>query len=176
MSLVEQKVAEYNQYIDSHCANVWKAYNQACTLFGRESVFINSEKTKLLMIRVMNHDKSKYSKEEFDPYRRHWHSINEEEKKSSEEDYQKAWEHHYSVNDHHWEHYRIGSDLIKSDDNYKEIPELALFELILDWWAMGIAKGGNPREFYYMKKEKGEYFFNPKTRLELERLLEYFSD
>ena len=104
--------------------------------------------------RIKNHDNSKWSNDEFDAYRRHFHSVSDKEKEDSEEDFKKALNHHYMVNDHHPEYWKN-----------TDMPNIAIAELICDWEAMGRKFGGNPLEYFEKNKAKlktkmNEYSYN----------------
>ena len=104
---------------------------------------------KALWYRALEHDDSKFDEEEFEPYRKYFYPINEEEKENAKEDFQKAWEHHKQVNDHHWEH------RIEFDDNKFSIDtELACLENIMDWLAMGYYFHNRPSDYYDAHKEE----------------------
>ena len=101
--------------------------------------------------RVKNHDFSKFDKEEFEPYRKHFYPVHEEEKILNEEDFNKAWEHHWKNNRHHWQ--ARSFDVCENDKLSKE-QILDCLENVLDWMAMGYAFNDRPYQFY--EKNKNE--------------------
>lgn len=152
----------YMDYIKEHVMNVVKFYNE---------FFVNKNWTdKLpewiskedwedaiskLYTEVQNHDKSKYSDEEFEPYRRHFDKTTAEElaDKSDEsealiveEEYQKAWKHHYLINPHHPEFWAytdiVNGTLIPLDKPREKGPRdmdlLSILHMICDWGGMTI--------------------------------------
>ncbi len=86
---------------------------------------------------IRDHDESKFSEEEFEPYAQKWFGDG---KKTPE--YEAAWEHHWQNNEHHPE-YWLGEDM----------PYIYILEMICDWGSFSI-KSGNMKElsdFYYNK-------------------------
>ena len=91
---------------------------------------------------IREHDESKFSEEEFEPYAQRWHGNKE---KTFE--YEEAWKHHWMNNEHHPE-YWLGEDM----------PYIYILEMICDWGSFSI-KSGNFRElsdFYYNKAKDDE--------------------
>ena len=140
------------------------------------------------------HDISKYSKEEFVPYAdwfmgeygKDWkkdENLSDEENKKAEEihkkkkeAFEKAWQHHYRENWHHWNHFCYGwaeYPFNKNDSRKLQtpvpMPSRRIIEMVIDWTAMGY-KFGNTAEEYYEKNKKN-IELHPRTRAELESLL-----
>ena len=148
-----EKVKEYEEYIKEHIQNVRNSYNDRKSKI-QLVLGLSEGDMQELENRIKNHDNSKWSNDEFDAYRRHFHSVSDKEKKDSEEDFKKAWKHHYMVNDHHPEYWKNTN-----------IPNIAIAELICDWEAMGRKFGGNPLEYFEKNKTKlkakmNEYSYN----------------
>lgn len=139
MDLLEQKEQEYLAYINEHILNVQKAFELYLLLFDCDNT---SPYNIILKHNIKKHDQSKFGIEEFDAYRRHFHSIDETEKEESKDDFEKAWEHHYSVNKHHSEYW------FDENGNPKEMNHMYVIEMICDWIAMSIKFCGNPYEWY----------------------------
>ena len=85
---------------------------------------------------IDEHDESKFSEEEFEPYAQKWYG----DKKETGE-YELAWEHHYMNNEHHPE-YWDGEDM----------PYIYILEMICDWGSFSIASGD--------MKELSDFYFN----------------
>lgn len=86
---------------------------------------------------IKEHDASKFSEEEFEPYAKKWHLDG-----IKTPEYEAAWEHHWSNNEHHPE-YWDGEDM----------PYIYILEMICDWGSFSL-KSGNMKElsdFYYNK-------------------------
>lgn len=162
------KRQEYREYIQEHKENVmraWKVMQERC----KDEYFICDDwKFFHLDAWVKRHDDSKYSREEFEAYRR-WFSPTKREKKRKERyaaKFQEALSHHYENNPHHWQ-YWIG----KPTKGYMGCLEKTLFhvEMVLDWTAMGYKFGDTALQYY--KKHKGEIQISPDKVEFVERLL-----
>jgi hypothetical protein len=86
---------------------------------------------------IHEHDDSKFSEEEFEPYARKWHLDG-----IKTPEYEAAWEHHWMNNEHHPE-YWDGEDM----------PYIYILEMICDWGSFSIASGNMKElsDFYYNK-------------------------
>jgi hypothetical protein len=130
---------------------------------------------------ILFHDASKFSDEEFIPYRMRFHKTEEEDKKYKEdaeyatmvEDaFQVAWEHHYQHNNHHtkfWMYDEVDGKLVKRDSP-KPMSVPAILHMICDWSAMSIKFQDtfSPISWYKTCDEKFE--MHPNTR----KVCEYF--
>lgn len=155
--LKELKEKEYREYINEHKLNVQKAWNimknnnkimKYIENVIDEDIVHNAFSSTIIMLdtNIFIHDDSKYSKEEFDAYRKRFFPISEEEKDNCKEEFDKAWEHHYTYNLHHWNGwYKNG---------YPDRMQLIyVVEMICDWEAMGYKFGNTAKEFYYKNKD-----------------------
>lgn len=158
---IEKKNNEYIQYIKEHIENVNRAFNEVVPKW-KEKGMISDLEIEDLKERVSNHDKSKWSEEEFSAYRAYFYSVNEEEKTLSKNAFEEAWKHHYTVNDHHPEYW-----------NLNPMSKLAILEMILDWQGMRYKFGGGTAKNYYEnnKDEKQKEINNESIKI----LEEYLS-
>ncbi len=85
---------------------------------------------------IKEHDESKFSEEEFEPYAKKWHLDG-----VKTPEYEAAWEHHYTNNEHHPE-YWLGEDM----------PYIYILEMLCDWGSFSIASGD--------MKELSDFYFN----------------
>lgn len=148
MVAIEGKRDEYRKYIEEHINNVKTIWNNIVknpVLFeyiqshAPSGVYIDIIKQNIEM-----HDQSKYSEEEFEPYRKHFYFVSEEEKQKNLVDFQLAWLHHKDYNKHHWDYwYERG---IRD-----EMPFEYVIEMFCDHAAMSIKFGGTATE--WMKNE-----------------------
>ena len=162
-----QKEQEYISYIKEHIENIQKA-----KLIVKDKWMIGTELEELIPefeVACMSHDASKYSQDEFDAYRRHFHPINDEEKKNSKKDFDKAWEHHYMNNKHHW-NYWVDRSVGVAD----RMPMVYILEMMADWIAMSLKFHSSLYEWYYKKKE--EIIFHPDTKAIVDRMVEELKD
>lgn len=124
---------EYLEYINAHKERV----SQFSSWFQKEcpDLFENID-IDVFNDLIAEHDESKYSEEEFEPYAQRWHG---DKKKTPE--YERAWEHHWQNNEHHPE-YWLGEDM----------PYIYILEMICDWGSFSIASGN--------MKELSDFYFN----------------
>ena len=127
---------EYLEYINAHKGRVeqfasWLEENCPEVFEGVD--------TDVFRDLIKEHDESKFSEEEFEPYAQKWHGNG---KKTPE--YKAAWEHHWQNNEHHPE-YWLGEDM----------PYIYILEMLCDWGSFSIASGDMKElsDFYYNKAE-----------------------
>lgn len=169
---IKKKEEEYKDYIKEHINNVKKAWNkmkESDNILEVISDFLDDNNNLDLFIvqvnaNINNHDNSKYSKEEFDAYRKHFFPISDEEKELSKEEFETAWRHHYTHNLHHYDWWYENNKL----DN---MPIMYVVEMICDWEAMSYKFGTNTKEWYY-KNIDTEIHLGEKQRRLTERILE----
>ena len=125
---------EYLEYINAHKERVeefskWLLSN-CPDLFENIDIDVFNDLIK-------EHDESKFSEEEFEPYAQKWHGDG---KKTPE--YEEAWKHHWMNNEHHPE-YWLGEDM----------PYIYILEMICDWGSFSIASGdmNELSDFYFNK-------------------------
>ena len=144
---IKKQEKNYKNYIKEHQENVRKAFEEI-----KENPIVyqrySGEILDALWGRVLIHDKSKYSEEEFVPYRKNFYPINAEEKEENKPDFDKAWEHHWKNNSHHWQYRKNKTSFDKN--NKEEV--LDVLENILDWIAMGYKFNDRPYQYYENNK------------------------
>lgn len=147
---------ENKKYIEEHKANVkkfseWLEENLP-ELFENIDIELFDEM-------IAEHDDSKFSEEEFEPYAQKWFGNKE---KSLE--YEEAWKHHWTHNEHHPEFW-LGEDM----------PYIYILEMLCDWGSFSI-KSGDMRElskFYYEKaKDDEEKNLSDNTKTIIEEILD----
>lgn len=167
---MEDRVKEYDNYIIEHQTNVLKAFDKYSDKIVTVLDEISIEEMEKLRKNIEFHDESKYSKEEFEPYRNWFYSVKGEEKNKLA--YDKAWLHHQHHNPHHWQYWVN----INDDGSIEaiEMDETALVELFCDWVGMSYKFHNNPNDFY--NKRKDGIVLAPLTRKKLEALLALVKD
>ena len=144
---IKKQTKLYIKYIVEHKKNIEKAFEEMrenSLLFQR----YDDDILDALWERVLVHDESKYSEEEFIPYRKNFFPINAEEKENNKLDFDKAWEHHWKNNSHHWQYRKNKTSFNK--DNKEEV--LDVLENVLDWMAMGYKFNDRPYQYYENNK------------------------
>lgn len=114
--------------------------------------------TELFDEMIEEHDDSKFSEEEFEPYAQKWFGNG---KKTLE--YEEAWKHHWTNNEHHPEFW-LGEDM----------PYIYILEMLCDWGSFSM-KSGNLKElseFYYNEaKDDEEKNLSDNTKIIIEEIL-----
>jgi hypothetical protein len=125
---------EYKEYVEAHKERVEKF---ASWLLENCPGLFEGVDEEVFLDLIEEHDESKFSEEEFEPYAQKWFG----DKKKTRE-YELAWEHHYMNNEHHPE-YWDGEDM----------PYIYILEMICDWGSFSIDKGDLKElsDFYYNK-------------------------
>ena len=149
---------EYKKYIINHKANVSKFADwllKKCPEVFKD-IDIMSFKTL-----INNHDESKFSKEEFEPYARFW--FNDSEHYDYDPEYEAAWEHHWKNNKHHPEFWQ-GQDM----------PLIYILEMLCDWGSFSISKNDMNELFdcYYEEaQDDDEKNLSENTKILIEKIL-----
>lgn len=158
MSNLKSQEQAYLDYINEHINNVQIAWG---TMKIQLDDFIPTN-VKMDVDKLVNeHDRSKFSKEEFDGYRQWYYPEKNEEKDA--EMYNQAWIHHYTNNPHHWQYWKDKEGI----DLEQKIPYI--LEMIADWTAMGYKYNDTPQEYY--NKEKDNIVLTDDAREYLEDVL-----
>lgn len=91
---------------------------------------------------VAEHDESKFSEEEFEPYAQHFYGD-----KNNDLEYDEAWKHHWMNNEHHPEFW-LGEDM----------PFIYILEMLCDWGSFSIDKGDlhELSKYYYEQARDDE--------------------
>ena len=171
-----QKIQEkkYKAYIDNHKKNVvetWEELKKNKIIY--DYIMTQNQKENIENIEsiinknVQMHDNSKYGEEEWEPYRKHFYSVNEEEKKSSKKEFGKAWEHHKKTNTHHHEHW-------EEINQNNEMPLTDVVEMCCDWISMSKVLGGTALSWY--KSQKNIFLGNKQKEWTLFILNEYYKE
>ena len=147
---------ENEKYIEEHRANVKKFADWLVE--NLPELFDGCDLDTFYEV-IDEHDDSKYSEEEFEPYAQKWFGNGEKSLA-----YEEAWKHHWMNNEHHPEHW-FGEDM----------PYIYILEMICDWGSFSI-KSGNFRElsdFYYTKaKDDEEKNLSENTKMIIEEILD----
>jgi hypothetical protein len=147
---------ENKKYIEEHKANVSKFADwlkeKLPELFDEIDMDVFDDLIK-------EHDESKFSEEEFEPYAQKWFNNS-----GKTLEYEEAWKHHWTNNEHHPEFW-LGEDM----------PYIYILEMLCDWGSFSI-KSGDFRElskFYYEKaKDDEEKNLSENTKIIIEEILD----
>ena len=149
--LKKKKEKQYKQYINQHKKDIIRAFYEMLNCKDLEWIMKDEQIFQPLWFRILEHDDSKFDKEEFNIYRKHFYPIDKKEKELNEDDFKKAVAHHIELNDHHWQH-RVNW----KNEDFNINTQLACLENIADWLAVGYKKHNRPYEYY----EKYKHIIN----------------
>lgn len=171
---IKNKEEEYLDYINTHKANVEKAWD---IIKEFDNPYIQNNLYDLDR-NIKDHDNSKYDDEEFEYYRKKYFPINDDEANEVMDKIQDIFWLHYSKNPHHWEYWLDENkelDYTKhNEDNIDNTIMMAYIEMFCDWASFGL-KQDNPREvrsWYINEKPKMTLF--PAEQEVLEDILEEY--
>jgi hypothetical protein len=130
---------EYKNYITEHKERVSKFADWLKE--NLPELFENID-IELFDEMIEEHDESKFSEEEFEPYAQHFYGD-----KKNDFEYSQAWKHHWTHNEHHPEFW-LGENM----------PLIYILEMICDWGSFSIDKGDFKElsDFYYNKARDDE--------------------
>lgn len=171
-SQIIKKEEEYMEYIKDHVNNVHRAFENMYNIkdkfedIDRYDILDAIESVKERGL-IDIHDESKYSDEEFNAYRKHFHSIDDKEKDDSEEDFELAWKHHYENNPHHPEYWIKDGEPTDMGIDY-------IVEMACDWIAMSYSKGGTALQYLNDNIEEKQKVMTENTMSILETILDTF--
>lgn len=116
---------------------------------------------------ILKHDKSKFSKKEYDPYDQYFYGEVKDYKTLESFDY--AWLSHIHNNPHHWQHWVLFEDEGKT--KALDMPYYYAFEMVLDWWAFSWKNNNLTEIFSWYSSHKDKMILSDKTREFVEDLL-----
>lgn len=135
MPTVEEQEQNYRDYIDTHRANVKKAYEKIVKSYAENH--LSPQSVEILERNIKQHDEDKDIDFIFQAYRKNHFPVDKNEKDSAKEEYDIAWNYHKKINPHHWEFFLDDNDeeftnpeLIEEEE---EVYKLAYLEMITDW-------------------------------------------
>lgn len=164
-----KETEKYQEYLKEHIENVlkvWKTLQKFtvdefwmddCTYFSIDSI-------------IKNHDKSKYTDEEFEPYRQYFYPKNNKE--GNLKWFNIAWNNHQKTNKHHWQYWVMIED--EGNQVVLDMPFYYIIELLCDWTAMSIKFNNKPSQWY--KDNKDKMVLSNKTQKVIERWLPLFDN
>lgn len=189
MPTIQEKEGEYRQYIDTHRANVKKAYERIVKKYAEK--YLMPKSIEVLDRNIEQHDEDKDIDFIFDAYRRNHFPVDDKEKRLADKDYDIAWTYHSKINPHHWQFFLDDDNknftIPKLEtDEIKEIYKLAYLEMLADWLSFGFknaqdesGKGdglsvtGDSLEFdTWYNKNKNEIMIHPDMKEWFDRIIE----
>lgn len=178
-----KKEEEYIDYIKEHVNNVCTAFNNYFLTKSSQFAFevlvnftffeLESAIKELSKGRIYEHDNSKYSDEEFEPYRAKYFptekestGLSDESKSLIEKEAGLAWIHHYRNNPHHPKYW------VDEESNIpKDMDLISIIEMICDWEAMSMKFNGSTLEWYNNKAKDEKACMTDKTKNTVEEIM-----
>jgi hypothetical protein len=151
---------EYLHYVNEHIHNVNEAFFLLKDVFKLK---LTENEYRDLNERVVNHDNTKFLPPEFQGYCQWFNPADGATKNRAI--FEAAWKHHYTYNDHHPEHWYI------DDNTAKEMPLVAVCEMLCDWLAMSMKFYNLPSAWYKGKMKKDPFILHPNTQALIEKNL-----
>lgn len=148
--------AAYREYIDYHIATVkWVQANFGTLICTEICVHrtgyhaMDAVRLNLLVSHIVaDHDRSKYTDEEFIAYRQYFYPSMEDKlpDKLKYQAFDCAWQHHYMTNRHHPEHWSSLNDqqLIEI-----KMPDEFFAEMICDWIAVSLTQHSSLYDWWF---------------------------
>ena len=191
--------SKYDDYLTNHIKNVEKGYNYILEK-GLFKVLGIENLDGFEGWSITNHDKSKYSLEEYEAYDNWFYGNKSHDAKVK---FEMAWLHHIHNNPHHWQYYllreddpkcviigpengpgavshseNIGEDIEWINDFYAqvtmkclEIPDNYILEMVCDWWSFSWKSGNLLEIFDWYDAHKNRITMHPKSIEKTERLM-----
>lgn len=147
---------EYDEYLTNHIDNVWKGYKWCKD--NVPEIFDKIDNIKDFEKQLKEHDKSKWSDEEYDAYDQYFYG------KKDRNEFDLAWVHHYSHNKHHPEYWIINGRAL-------DMPYEYIVEMLLDHWTFSWAKSDLTEIFDYYNEHKNDTKLSINTKHIYEYLL-----
>lgn len=149
-----EQSAEYMEYIAIHIANVKRAFDK----YGHDLCEAIGANYDTVAGYIEDHDKSKYSDEEFIGYRDYFYPDPKD--KRSEEviktAFHMAWLHHIHNNPHHPEYWNIPTGAKSSTEQpymkLIDMPPEHIVVMLCDWQSFSYIGKGNAYSYFYEEK------------------------
>lgn len=159
------KCREYDQYIKDHTSNVWKSYEQ----------FIKPHLTDDNLISkcdelISQHDKSKWSPEEYDAYA-HYFYIDKDNPDETSFDY--AWLTHLHRNPHHHQYWVLIRD--EGEKEPLDMPEEYIIEMLCDWHSFS-AKKPESTAWQWYEDNQSDMVLSENTKQLINKYIEFVKE
>ena len=169
---MEYGYVNYPQYIQSHMNAVRIAFYHLKGI-GAFAGFSDEEIDKAER-KVLKHDHSKMSDEEWDAYDAYFYGTNRSW--DVVEEFERAWLHHIHENKHHWQHWVLIPDGGDRELRAIEIPDCYIIEMICDWASFGVSHGNLSEVVNWYIEHKDGIIMHEASRSKLEGILDIVKD
>lgn len=174
----EESGIRYDDYLSEHIENVKKSWNDILRPWLEEPEnMIEFDECTIEYIddiqrQIDKHDKSKYEKVEYEPYRNNFYPTC----KADLNDYNKtqydlAWLHHQHVNKHHPQYWVLQTD--NEGTRILDMDFASICEMLCDWHSFSAKYPESTCNNWY-DKVKNTYPLSDNTKETVEKLIEAF--
>lgn len=161
---------KYDEYIESHKTNVYKAFlwlkdNLYNELFGGDETL----RSQIEYNCQYAHDASKRDQFEYDAYDEYFYGSN----RSYEvvQKFNRAWLEHIHKNPHHWQYWILINDNPDEGEIILDMPDIYIIEMICDWWSFSFNKGNLYEIFDWYDQRKKYMKLSEYTRMKVDNIL-----
>lgn len=162
-------ITGYHNYLTNHINNVKKAYEMYIKPVLISNYNMTNEQMHNIEDEIINHDKSKWSEEEYEPYAMHFYPSEDCDFEKADREYSVAWLHHQHHNPHHWQYWMLIRDESKAVP--LDMPFSCIVGMLADWSSFQFIRNNSSAHQWY--KEMGDLMILSKnTRKIVEDLLE----
>ena len=159
---------KYDNYLKEHIGNVEKGYKWMKNHLPKEIFDGITENDEW---NIVQHDLSKYGKEEYDAYDDYFYGDKNDARVKDK--FNKAWLHHIHNNPHHWQYWLLVEDDPENDRNFVciEMPKHYIIEMVCDWWAFSWASKNLYEIFDWYRAHFMNIKLHMKSQIYLENVL-----
>jgi hypothetical protein len=163
----QESIKAYSDYIHTHIMNVKKVWCEVEEVLHDFGMGVDSVRMREI-VRV--HDESKFTEDEFEPYRQKFYLSNDEfpASREVEDRFAIATMHHYDANRHHWQYwtsYKDGNPISNKMD------KLYVMEMLCDWGAMSLVRKDTVKIFY--NSQRPHMVIHRETEAIIDRFIQY---
>lgn len=159
---------EYDQYLRNHRENVAKGFRWLQTYIPEVLWSVNPIDLEHQICE--DHDRSKDTVAEYEPYDAYFYGKNKSYKVV--QDFKRAWLHHIHRNPHHWQYWVLINDDPGEGEVILDMDYDYILEMVCDWWAFSWQKGELYEIFSWYRKHRDYMKLSAKTRKTVEGLLD----
>ena len=135
-------------------------------------VLVAGLRIKAPLLRLLQHDLSKFRPREFAAYAKCFYSpAGKRWPIADSAAFTEAWAKHIHRNDHHWQHWVLVQGT--SRDTALPMPVSATLEMVADWMGAGRVINGKWECETWYAKSRGGMLLHPDTRAMVDKLLGY---
>lgn len=156
--LSEGQIKEYTKSLRNHIEYV----QESCWIVNSTSIVMG----KITIEQIMNHDLSKFSKDEFVGYAANFITDSRQDQGDVEQLFNKSWLHHIHNNPHHWQHWIIPNGKVL------EMPEEYAAEMVADWMGASKAYTGTWNMDTWLKENWNKIVLHDRTRKYVKLILD----